>query len=385
MPSRQSAKNDAANYPVVVYAATGYTGTLTCEFLTKHGVPFVAAGRNQKKLDELAARLRKEGADCQAIAVEHTLPALRDLFAGRKVVVNISGPFSLLGRTVVDAALASGCHYLDSTGEQDFMLDMRREYDHWFKEAGLVLAPSTAYLWGPGSAAIDVCLETPGIDSFVVSYAPPSLQTMASLQSMVRTARRVGAQFIKGKLTEIPVGRMKRVKLSSGERRMALLLGTGEPTFLIDDPRVKNTEVQFASNRLALGVPAFTFWYHLSKVVSGDKLDRWSDSLVATLKRNPEREEPETGKYLIDVTGTGPAGKVTVTINGTSPYMFTGFMCAMAAEQLLKRKPLRVGYVSASQALGARYVLQRLEEIDTFTTIDVKTSKPVQNLRTATA
>lgn len=386
MPRTTSTQAAASLRPVVVYGATGYTGTLACEFLAKLGIPFVAAGRNQKKLDALAANLREQGADCEARAVAHALPALRDLFAGRKVVINISGPFSLLGREVVDAALASGCHYLDSTGEQDFMLDMRRDYDRWFKEAGLILSPSAAYLWGPGSAAIDVCLEVPGIDSFEVVYAPPSLQTMASLQSMVRVARRPGFQFRKNKLAELPIGSLKRVKVSNGEKRFALRLGTGEPTFLLDDPRVKYTDVLFASNTLALAVPSFTVWNYLSKVISGETLDRWSDKMVETLKRNPGREEPESGKYVIDVTGTGPGGKVSVTLNGTSPYLFTGFVCAMTAEQLLKRKPLRTGYVSASQALGARYLLKRLEDIDTFTTVEVKASgSQVRTMKTATA
>jgi short subunit dehydrogenase-like uncharacterized protein len=91
--------------PVVVYAASGYTGRLACEWLARLGVPFVAAGRNQARLEEVAQQMRALGGDCEARAAEHTPRGLRELFRGAKVVVNISGPFSLLGHAVVDAAL----------------------------------------------------------------------------------------------------------------------------------------------------------------------------------------------------------------------------------------------------------------------------------------
>ena len=378
MNTKTTTASDAKTYPVVVYGASGYTGQLTCENLAKLGVPFLISGRSQAKLEAVAERMRSLGGVCRAQAVEHSPPALRALFQGRQVVINISGPFSLLGAAVVDAALAAGCHYVDSTGEQDFMLDMRRDYDAHFRAAGRVLAPSTAFLWGLGSTAADVCLETPGIDTLDVVYAPPSLQTMASLQSMWRTCRRQNFCLHDGQLTPLPAAEMQRKRLSTGEKRMALRLGSGEPTFLMDDKRVKNSEVWFASNTLALVVPMFAGWHHLSRVVPGQTLDIWSDALVERFKHNPEREEPESGRFVVDVTGSGPAGTVQVTLNGTSPYLLTGFLCAMAAQTLLQREPLRTGYVSVSQALGARYVLQRLEEAGATATVRVQ---PMTNAR----
>src|SRR5215472_8262856 len=91
--------------PVVVYAASGYTGRLTCLALTRRKVPFVAAGRNQQRLDEVVQECRAQGADCVAQTAEHTPQGLQSLFRGAKVVINISGPFSKLGRDVVDASL----------------------------------------------------------------------------------------------------------------------------------------------------------------------------------------------------------------------------------------------------------------------------------------
>ncbi|HEX7481633.1 MAG TPA: saccharopine dehydrogenase NADP-binding domain-containing protein, partial [Polyangiales bacterium] len=218
---------------VVVYAASGYTGRLTCESLTALKVPFIAAGRNQGRLDAVVSEMRARGADCEARVAEHTPWGLRELLHGVKVVINTSGPFSLLGHAVVDAALAEGCNYVDCTGEQDFMLDLRRDFSSRYAREKLVLAPSTAFMWGPGAAAAELVLETPGIDTLEFTYAPAALQTVASLQSMARSFRRPGFSIVDGMLRPVPIPDVRRVTLPNGETRGALRIAAGEATFFL--------------------------------------------------------------------------------------------------------------------------------------------------------
>ena len=46
--------------PVVVYGASGYTGRLVCEFLRQYQIPFVAAGRNAEKIQEVMDHLSEK-------------------------------------------------------------------------------------------------------------------------------------------------------------------------------------------------------------------------------------------------------------------------------------------------------------------------------------
>ena len=63
-----------------------------------------------------------ETADYEVAEVTHDVASLTELFAGASVVCNTVGPFSKWGPEVVEACLAAGTHYIDTTGEQDWLI-----------------------------------------------------------------------------------------------------------------------------------------------------------------------------------------------------------------------------------------------------------------------
>src|ERR1700754_2485917 len=98
--------------PVVVYGASGYTGRLIAEYLREFNLPFVAAGRDAKRITEDIEHVPGiDTIEYEVVEVEHTVEALTELFTGAKVICNTVGPFASFGDEVVQAALAAGCHY----------------------------------------------------------------------------------------------------------------------------------------------------------------------------------------------------------------------------------------------------------------------------------
>src|SRR5699024_5788834 len=145
------------NKEVVVYGATGYTGKLIMKHLAEYEIPFIAAGRNESRLKEQCANVPElENADYTQVEVVHEEEALTELFTGKKVVYNVVGPFMQLGEPVVKAALAANCHYIDTTGETDWMFFLRDEYGEKFAEKSLLLAPASAYMWSAGMVAAEI-------------------------------------------------------------------------------------------------------------------------------------------------------------------------------------------------------------------------------------
>ncbi len=95
--------------PVVIYGITGYTGRLVAEYLREYRVPFIAAGRDAKRIREVLDKVPGiENADYEIAEVEHTTEALTKLLKGTKVLCNMVGPFMKYGPEAVEACLAAG-------------------------------------------------------------------------------------------------------------------------------------------------------------------------------------------------------------------------------------------------------------------------------------
>src|SRR6202021_814953 len=115
--------------PVIVYGASGYTGRLVCEYLRECHVPFVAAGRDKARIQEAMDKVPGiETVEHEIVEVAHDVGPLTELFDGAQVVLNTVGPFAQYGGEVVEPCLAAGCHYLDTTGEQDWLITCDEEY-----------------------------------------------------------------------------------------------------------------------------------------------------------------------------------------------------------------------------------------------------------------
>ena len=126
-----------AQYPVVVYGASGYTGMLIMDWLIDQQIPFTAVARSAKRVQEMMAErvVRLESATCEVIEVEHDVDSLVKAFKGAKVVCNTVGPFVNFGLTAVEAALKAGCHHIDTTGEQSYIRAVRDRFGEQYAQA----------------------------------------------------------------------------------------------------------------------------------------------------------------------------------------------------------------------------------------------------------
>ncbi len=129
----------------MVYGASGYTGRLVCEYLREFNVPFITAGRDKARIAEALETVPGIGTvEHEIVEVEHAVGPLTELIDGASVVCNMVGPFATYGAEVVEACLATGCHYLDTTGEQDWLIAAEAAYGARMAGAGLLLAPRVA-------------------------------------------------------------------------------------------------------------------------------------------------------------------------------------------------------------------------------------------------
>lgn len=133
--------NPAAEFDIIVYGASGFTGRLVADYLAqRYGVDgevkWAMAGRSADKLaavrDEIAAP-----ANTPIVVADAADPASLDAMVKRtKAVLTTVGPYQLYGNELVAACAAAGTDYLDLSGEPAWMRWMIDAHEATAKKSG---------------------------------------------------------------------------------------------------------------------------------------------------------------------------------------------------------------------------------------------------------
>jgi len=365
-----------AKHPVVVYGASGYTGMLIMDWLIDQQIPFTAVARNAKRVQEMMAQrvVRLESATYEIIESEHNVDALTKAFKGAKVVCNTVGPFVNFGLTGVEAALKAGCHHVDTTGEQAYILAVRDKFGELYRQAGLVVSPSTAYMYTFAEIAAELALETPGVNVLETAtlcrgtrFAAAGV-TVGSTASIFEMCRAEQFYLWEKKLVAHALEASANVVDPSFVQPVFSLpwSGTSLPVFFQKDPRVHSciSYVGFYDNNVMQMLHGLAQkWEAEYKQLPKAQQDVVIKSIVdSTTPSMPPRERTTTVRTVDFAIGRGQLAAVRATVHGLTAYISTGALQAAAVIKLLDGETNKVGFASASKAFGHRYLLGFLEQ-----------------------
>ena len=113
---------------LVLFGATGFTGTQTLRHLVRHvpaGFKWAIAGRSREKLEALLP-LCADAASTPVIRLAESTDAasVDKLVSSTRVVIQLAGPYGKNGEVFVAAAAKHGVHYVDLTGEIGWVAQM---------------------------------------------------------------------------------------------------------------------------------------------------------------------------------------------------------------------------------------------------------------------
>lgn len=349
---------------VVIYGASGYTGKLISWHMAERGIPFIAAGRSKQRLEEQMAKVPElEGHDYECVEVANDRASLAALFAGKKVVYNVVGPFMQLAGPVVEACLDAGCHYLDTTGEQDWMFHVKRTWGQQFADKGLVAIPAMSYMWVAGHLAAEVALENPAIDSLDLMYLADSFTSVASTMSFMRML--VNDQYFLHNRELETWPRATPYPVHSPDLHMQLQGlpwgGGGEVVWYEEDERVSNCSVLVAfKNQAMVGAVIDMVKQFEEKYtdLEGDAREKQSNEMGNEMvSEEPGREDPDVNRSIISCIARGNTESRMVIMRGNSPYLQTAAFAAEATSQLLLGEQNGSGAISPATAFGARKLI----------------------------
>ena len=331
---------------VALLGVTGYTGRLVLAEARRAALEIRLVGRRREALDELAA----SGEEVR-VADARDEAALRAAFDGASVVVSLAGPFLELGLAPVRAAAAVGAHYLDSTGEQEFVRLVHDEID----AAGTAVLPAFGFDYVPGDLAARLAagqVEGP-LDEVVVAYATSGIGTSRGTRDTIsRVMTQAQVAWQDGRRVPSRFGATTRtVRFPFGERTVVEWSGT-EPLTV---PR--HTEVRNVRSYVRLPGLAARF----------GGLGRLAAPFVRATARigpaGPSDAARQRNRFTVVAEATGPGGSGRAVLTGRDVYGLTALLLVRGAQALLAGEARGTGVLAPAEAFDARTLASRLEPL----------------------
>jgi short subunit dehydrogenase-like uncharacterized protein len=344
---------------IALYGATGYTGELVAEELTARGLPFVIAGRSADALIKLAARLSSQP-EWVAVAA-NDLHGLEALARRARVLINCAGPFVRTGLAPARAAIDSGAHYLDSTGELTFMMRVARELGDSAAGRGVAVLSGAAYEY----ALSDLFLprSTAGfsrVDTLDVAYAVTASSSLGTRLSAIEIAR--GDWWVsRGGIVRQSLGlpAARTFDFGRGRATRTTSFPGGELVLApVTIPGVREVRVFMAGLPGAVAMRALKVALHLP---GGRALAKRA---ISGSPARPSAEARAASTFTIahEVKGirNGVASTSTLLIRGTDPYGLTAKLLVEQAERLAAGEVRRTGFTSPAATFDAAALQARL-------------------------
>ncbi|KAJ6578916.1 Saccharopine dehydrogenase-domain-containing protein [Mycena vulgaris] len=134
---------------VLLLGATGFTGRLITKYLSNHqdssSFTLALGARSKSRLDDLVSKLGL-GSAVQLHVVDVTRPEqIEAAVASATVVINTVGPFWTWGTPVVKACVKHGVHYVDLTGETEWIKRIITTLHYNATKTGAIIIPSCGF------------------------------------------------------------------------------------------------------------------------------------------------------------------------------------------------------------------------------------------------
>jgi short subunit dehydrogenase-like uncharacterized protein len=378
----------SAEFDIIIYGATGFTGRLVAEHLAARyamngEVRLAMAGRSPQKLaavrDEIGAP-----ADTPLVVADADVPdSLKAMVERTKVVLTTVGPYQLYGSNLVAACAAAGTDYLDLCGEPAWMRQMIDAHEARARASGARI------------------LFSCGVDSIPSELGVFFLQETARVQLGAPVARVKGrVRRFQGKFSGGTMATLRATLTAAAEdpEVNALLMepfaltpgfkGPEQPSGAAPehDPDIDswvapfvmapiNTRNVHRSNFL-MGHPYGQDFVYDEMIVTGPGAEgeAAAEAIAAGLEglgdeggprpgEGPSKEERESGSYDVLFVGWAADGRqVRVAVGGDKDpgYGSTSKMIGEAAICLVKEAPEVPGGVWTPGAALGRRLIDRL-------------------------
>jgi short subunit dehydrogenase-like uncharacterized protein len=348
---------------IVLFGATGHTGSRTAQALTTRGARPVLAGRDRGRLGPLATTLGGAAGPLETVTADVTDTAsVRALVGPGDVLVTTVGPFLRLGEPAVAAAADVGAVYLDSTGEPPFLRRVFEEFGPRAERSGAALLPAFGHDYVPGGLAGALALAEAGARAHRVDigYALDGGRgqgfSRGTLVSLLGVALEPGFGWHGGRLAVEPAGaRDWRFDVAGRTRRGLSVGGAEHLTLPALAPTVQEVGVYLdwfgPATSLAHRLAPVTPW--LARVPGAQAgMTRLADLVGRRVAEAPTTGGGTRSHVVAEVRDADGQRVSRVQLSGPDPYAMTADLLAEGAVRAAAGDVQGAGALGPVQAFG---------------------------------
>jgi short subunit dehydrogenase-like uncharacterized protein len=338
---------------LLIYGCYGYTGKLISEHAVKSGLKPTLAGRDEKRVIELAEKLQLPYVCFDLNEVDVVAEKLSPF----KVVIHCAGPFIHTSRIMVDACIKAKTHYLDITGEYQVFEEIYKK-DFKAENAGILLMPGVGFDVVPSDClAFYLKQQYPMADTLELALYQKGGRL--SHGTAITIAENLGESCMirkDGVLKAVPNGELTRKVVFETDPVVTVAIAWGDIVSAFRSTKIPNITVYNAvPPKLIKKMKQSNRWGFIFRW-------RWVKNLIIRgIKKRPAgptEQERETAKTYIWGRVTNSLGlKKTAILKLPEGYTLT-YLTAVRIAQLVLDGKVPVGAKTPAQVFGADFILQ---------------------------
>lgn len=330
----------------LIYGAYGFTGELIARHAIEAGHAPILAGRNTRALEKLASELNLE---YRAFDLSDQ-KTIEENLADCALVLHCAGPFQKTCRPMAQAAIASGCHYLDITGEISVYEYLYSKSER-AEQAGVMLLPGVGFDVVPTDCMAGLLKEQlPDAKSLELAFIGPNKAASGSIKTALRQLP-YGSMIRKdGQMKVIPqLSRKRKVRIEGNSYTLYAIpwgdVFTAYHSTGIPDIAVYTVFPESQALGLKLAQP-------LTGALKNPQVLKIAENLVERLVPDPGDEYFSSARCYIWGEAANPAGsKVSAVFETLDTYSLTIRTSLLCIEKILSGT-VRPGFQTPSLLFG---------------------------------
>ena len=131
-------------YDITIFGASGFTGKLICDYLVNHkdskNITWALAGRNVKRLELIKSKKKDLFKNVDLLEADSfNYNSIDQMCKSSKLIISTVGPYSEYGEYLIESCIKNSSHYIDLTGEPDFVNKIKLKYSNRAVESNTII------------------------------------------------------------------------------------------------------------------------------------------------------------------------------------------------------------------------------------------------------